>query len=165
METAQLLTSPLELLDRRAGEIKLVAERAEALLLGRIEQALPGDPGLAGDVREPARQVGDYRRGFQRRPGQVGRDHLGKPVQLGPRPLGIAHQMLIEHDAEVASTLTHLVERIAAAPEQVDQRDAFGIKQLEGEAHPLRRVLDAGEGVGNVREQVLAAAQVAALIA
>jgi len=115
----QLLDPPLQLLDRRARQIKLVAERAEALLLRGIEQALPGDAGLAGDLGEPAGQVGEDRRGLECRPGQVGRDHLGERIQLGPGPLGIAHQMLVEHDAEVARTLTHLLERIAAAAEQV----------------------------------------------
>ena len=82
------------------GQIELVAQRAQALLLGRIEQALPGDAGLAGDIGEPARQVSDHRRRLERRPGQVGRDHLRERVQLGPGPLGIAHQGFIQHDAE-----------------------------------------------------------------
>ena len=73
--------------------------------------------------------------------------------------------MLVQHDAEVTRPLAHLLERAAAAAEQVDQRDALGIEQLEGEPHPLGRVLDAGEGIGDVAEQVLAAAQVAALVA
>jgi POTRA domain, ShlB-type len=41
----------------------------------------------------------------------------------------------------------------------VDQGDALGIEQLEGEPHALGRVLDSGERVGDVAEQVLAAAQ------
>ena len=86
-------------------------------------------------------------------------------VELGPGPLGIAHQVLVQHDAEVTRALAHLLERAAAAAEQVDQRHAFGIEQLEGKPHPLGRILDAGEGVGDVGEQVLAAAQVAALVA
>ena len=73
--------------------------------------------------------------------------------------------MLVQDDAEVTGPLAHLLERAAAAAEQVDERHAFGIEQLEGKPHPLGRVLDAGEGVGDVAEQVLAAAQVAALVA
>jgi hypothetical protein len=33
--------------------------------------------------------------------------------------------VLIEHDAEIASPLAHIVERIAAVAQQVDQCDAF----------------------------------------
>ena len=73
--------------------------------------------------------------------------------------------MLVQHDAEVTGALAHLFERAAAAPEQVDQRHALGIEQLEGKPNPLGRILDAGEGVRDVTEQVLAAAQVAALVA
>ena len=122
-------------------------------------------PGLAGDIGEPAGEIGDHRRRLERRPGQVGRDHLSERVQLGPGPLGVAHQVLVQDDAEVTGPLAHLFERAAAAAEQVDQRHALGIEQLEREPHPLGRVLDAGEGVGDVSEQVLAAAQVAALVA
>ena len=86
-------------------------------------------------------------------------------VQLGAGPLGVAHQVLVQDDAEVTGPLAHLFERVAAAAEQVDERHALGIEQLEGEPHPLGRILDAGEGVGDVGEQVLAAAQVAALVA
>jgi hypothetical protein len=57
------------------------------------------------------------------------------------------------------------VGAIAAAAEQVDQRHALGVEQLEREPHALGRVLDASEGVGDFAEQVLAAAQVAALVA
>ena len=42
----------------RAGQVQFVVQRAEALLLRRIKQALPGDAGLAGDIGEPAGQVG-----------------------------------------------------------------------------------------------------------
>ena len=73
--------------------------------------------------------------------------------------------MLVQHDAEVTRPLAHLLERAAAVAQQVDQRHAFGIEQLEGEPNPLGRILDAGEGVGDVSQQVLAAAQVAALVA
>jgi hypothetical protein len=162
---AQLLNPPLELLDRRAGQIELIAQRTKVLLLGRIEQALPRDAGLAGDIGQPARQIGDHWRRLERRPGQVRRDHLGEGVELGPRTFGIAHQMLVQDNPEVTSSLTHLLERIAAAAEQVDQRDALGIEQLEDEPHALGRILDAGEGVGHICEQVLARAQVAALVA
>jgi hypothetical protein len=72
--------------------------------------------------------------------------------------------MLVQDDAEVTCPLAHLFERAAAAPEQVDQRDAFGVEQLEGESHPLGGILDARKGIGDVGEQVLAAAQVAALV-
>ena len=122
-------------------------------------------PGLAGDVGEPAGEVGEHRRRLERRPGQVGRDHLGKGVELGPGPLGIPHQVLVEHDAEVAGALAHLVQGAAAVAQQVDQRHALGIEQLEGEPDPLGRVLDPGEGIGDVREHVLAATQVAILVA
>jgi hypothetical protein len=50
----QLPNPSFELRDRALGQIQLVAERAEALLFRRVEQALPGDTGLAGDVGEPA---------------------------------------------------------------------------------------------------------------
>jgi hypothetical protein len=90
---------------------------------------------------------------------------LGERIELVSCPPGIAHQVLVEHDAEAACPLTHLLERIAAAAEQVDQRHALGIEQLEGKPHPLGRILDLCEGIGDVREQVLAAAQVAALVA
>jgi hypothetical protein len=40
---------------------------------------------------------------------------------------GIACQGFIAHNAEVARPFTHLLEHIAAAAQQVDQRDAFGI--------------------------------------
>ena len=162
---AKLVDPTLQLRDRALGQVELVAQRAEALLLGRIEQALPGDAGLAGDVGEPAREVGEDRRRLERRPGQVGRDHLGERVELGPGPLGIPHQVLVQHDAEVAGALAHLVQSAAAVAQQVDQRHALGIEQLEGEPDPLGRVLDPGEGVGDVREHVLAATQVAILVA
>jgi hypothetical protein len=160
-----LVDPTLQLRDRALGQVELVAERAQALVLGRIEQTLPGDAGLAGDVGEPAREVGDHRRRFQRRPGQVGRDHLGKRVELGPGPLGVPHQVLVQHDAEITSALAHLVKGAAAVAQQVDQRHAFGIEQLEGEPDALSRILDLGEGLGDVREQVLALAQVAVLVA
>jgi hypothetical protein len=35
------------------------------------------------------------------------------------------HQVLVQHNSEVTGSLTHLLERIAAAPEQVDQSDAL----------------------------------------
>jgi hypothetical protein len=41
--------------------------------------------------------------------------------------------VLVQDDAEVTGPLAHLVERVAAAAEQVDQRHAFGIEQLERE--------------------------------
>jgi hypothetical protein len=162
---AQLLNPPLQLLDRRAGQIELVAQRAEALLLGGIEQALPGDAGLAGHVGEPSREIGDHRRGLERCPGEVRRDHLRERIQLSPGPLGIAHQVLVQHDAEITRPLAHLFERIAAATEQVNERHALGVEQLEGKPHPLRRVFDAGKRIADISEQVLAAAQVAALVA
>jgi hypothetical protein len=125
-----------------------------------FEQALPGDPRLAGDVGEPAAQLGDHRRRLERRPGQVGRDHLAQGVELGPRPLGITHQMLVEDNPEVTRPLAHLFERTAAVAEQVDERHALGIEQLEREAHPLGRVLNAGKRVRDIGEQILAPAQV-----
>ena len=159
----QLPDPSFKLLDRRAGQIELVAQRPEALLLGRIEQALPGDAGLAGDIGEPARQIGDYRRRLERRPGQVRRDHLGECVQLRPGPLGIPHQVLVEHDAEVTGALTHLFQRAAA--QQVDERHTFGIEQLEREPNPLGWILDPRERVGDIGKQILAPAEVAALVA
>ena len=162
---AQLVDPTLQLRDRGLRQVQLIAKRAEALLLGRIEQTLPGDPGLAGDVGEPAREVGEHRRRLQRRPGQVGRDHLRQGVELGPGPLGVPHQVLVQHDAEVTSALAHLLQSTTAVAQQVDQRHALGIEQLEGEAYALGRVLDPGEGIGDVREHVLAATQVAILVA
>ena len=111
---AKLVDPTLELRDRALGQVELIAQRAEALILGRIEQALPGNAGLAGDIRKPAREVGDHRRRLERRPGQVGRDHLGQGVELGPGPLGVPHEVLVEHDAEVAGALPHLVQGAAA---------------------------------------------------
>jgi hypothetical protein len=73
--------------------------------------------------------------------------------------------MLVQDDAEIASPLTHLLKRAAAIPEQVDQRDPLGVEQLEREPHPLGRVLDPSEGIGDIAEQVLAAAEVPALVA
>jgi pyridine nucleotide-disulfide oxidoreductase len=78
---------------------------------------------------------------------------------------GIPHQVLVEHDAEVAGALPHLVESTAAIAQQVDERHAFGIEQLEGEPHALGRILDPGEGIGDVRQQVLAPAEMPILIA
>jgi hypothetical protein len=161
----QLPNPSFELPDRALGQVEPVAERAEALLLGSIEQTLPGNPSLAGDVGEPAGQVGDHRRRLERRPGQVRRDHLAQGVEIGPGPLGVTNQVLIEDDPEVASPLTHLIERTAAVAQQVDERHALGIEELEGKPHPLGRILDASEGVSYVAEQVLAPPQVAALVA
>ena len=62
-----------------------------------------------------------------------------KRVEPGPGPLGIPHPVLIQHDAEVPGTLAHLVQSAAAVAQQIDQRHALGIEQLEGEPHPLRR--------------------------
>ena len=104
--------------DAAAVRVELIAQRAQALVLGSIEQALPGDAGLAGDVGEPAREVGDHRRCLDRGPGQVGGDHLGQGVELGPGPLGIPHPVLVEHDAEIAGALAHLVESAAAIARQ-----------------------------------------------
>jgi hypothetical protein len=73
--------------------------------------------------------------------------------------------VLIQDDAEVTGPIPHLLQGPAAAPEQVDQRHALGIEQLEGKPHPFGRILDAGEGVGDVAQQVLAPAEVAALVA
>jgi hypothetical protein len=61
--------------------------------------------------------------------------------------------------------LTHLLERSATVAEQVDQCHTLGSEELEGKPHPLRRILDAGKGVSDVGEQVLAPPQVAAPVA
>jgi hypothetical protein len=60
---------------------------------------------------------------------------------------------------------SHLVQSATAVAQQVDQRHAFGIEQLEGEPDALGRILDPSEGIGDVPEQVFALAQVAVLIA
>jgi hypothetical protein len=73
--------------------------------------------------------------------------------------------VLVQDDAEVTGPLAQLFQRAAAVAQQVDERDALGIEQLEGEAYPLGRVLGAGEGVGDITDQILAPPQVAALIA
>jgi len=143
----------------RAGEIELVA------LLRCIEQAFPGDSCFAGDIGEPAGEIGDHRRRFERSPGEVGGDHLRERIELGAGALGVTHQVLVQDNAEVTSAVAHLFERAAAIAQQVDERNALGIEQLEREPHPLGRILDAGEGVGDVDQQVLAPAQVAALVA
>jgi hypothetical protein len=52
-DSLQLPDPPLQLLDRRNGEVELVAQRAEALVLRSVEQTLPGDAGLAGHLGEP----------------------------------------------------------------------------------------------------------------
>jgi hypothetical protein len=85
--------------------------------------------------------------------GEVRRNHLGERVELGARTLGIAHKGFIEHEAEVTGPLAHLLQCAAGVAQQVDQRYAFGIEQLEREAHPLGRVLDPGEGSLHVRLQ------------
>jgi hypothetical protein len=72
--------------------------------------------------------------------------------------------MLVQDDAEITGALAHLFERIAPAAEQVDERHAFGIEQLEGKPQPLGRVLDLHKGICHLGQQVLAPAQVAALI-
>jgi hypothetical protein len=72
--------------------------------------------------------------------------------------------VLVQDEAQITRALPHLLERIAAAAEQVDQRHAFGVEELEGEPHALGRILDLREGVGDIGEQVLAAAQMAILI-
>jgi hypothetical protein len=60
----------------------------------------------------------------------------------------------------------HLSEAHAVAvAQQVHERHAFGIKQLEGKPDPLGRILDPDEGVGDITEQVLASAKIAALVA
>jgi hypothetical protein len=105
--------------------------------------------------------VRDQRRRLERRPREVRRDHLRERVELGARPLGI---VLVEHDAEIASPPPHLLERIAAAAEQFDEGHALGIEQLERKPHPFGRVFDASESISDVREQVLAAAQMTVLI-
>jgi hypothetical protein len=73
--------------------------------------------------------------------------------------------VLVQHDAEITRPLAHLIERTAAAAEEVDERHALRIEQLEGEPDALGRILNAGEGVGDVAEQVLAPTQVTALVA
>jgi hypothetical protein len=73
--------------------------------------------------------------------------------------------VLVQDVPKVTGALAHLVQRAAAAAEQVDQRHTLGVEQLEGEANPRGRILDTGEGVGNVAERILAPAQVAALVA
>jgi len=90
---------------------------------------------------------------------------LRERIDLGAGALGVTHQVLVQDNAEVTSAVAHLFERAAAIAQQVDERNALGIEQLEREPHPLGRILDAGEGVGDVDQQVLAPAQVAALVA
>jgi hypothetical protein len=67
--------------------------------------------------------------------------------------------------AEVTGPLAHLLQRAAAIAQHVDQRHALGVEQLEGKPHPLGRVLDTGEGIRNISEQILAPTQIAALVA
>jgi hypothetical protein len=43
------------------------------------------------------------------------------------------------------------------------RRHALGTEQLEGEPDPFGRILDSGEGIGYVRQQVLTPAPVATL--
>jgi hypothetical protein len=73
--------------------------------------------------------------------------------------------MLVEDDAQVTSPLAHLLESPATVAQEIDQRHAFGVEQLEREPHPLRGILDPDEGVGDISKQLLAPAQVAALVA
>jgi hypothetical protein len=72
--------------------------------------------------------------------------------------------MLVQYDSQITSALAHLFECAAAVAQEIDERHAFGIEQLESNPNPLGRILNAGERVGDVLEQVLAAAQ-AALVA
>jgi hypothetical protein len=39
-------------------------------------------------------------------------------VQLGAGLLGVPHQMLVEHDAEIAGTLAHFVQRTKNRPRE-----------------------------------------------
>jgi hypothetical protein len=89
---------------------------------------------------------------------------LREHIQLGPGALGVAHEVLIQDDAEIPRPLPHLLERVAAAAEQIDERHTLGIEPLEREPHPLGRILDAGEGVSDIREQIVGPAQVAILV-
>jgi hypothetical protein len=96
---------------------------------------------------------------------RTGTSNSKSAVTSTPSAGAAPHQVLVQDDAEIASPLTHLFECAAPVAEQVDQLHAFGIEQLEGKPHALGRILDAGERVGDIGQQVLAAAQVAALVA
>ena len=86
-------------------------------------------------------------------------------VHLVLGPLGVADQVFVEHDAEIAGPLADGFQCRAAADQHVDHRDTFGIEQLEGEPQPLRRVPGILEGLGDVVQKVFGAADVAVLIA
>jgi 4'-phosphopantetheinyl transferase EntD len=58
--------------------------------------------------------------------------------------------VLVEHDAEVAGALAHLVQSTTAVAQEVDERHTLGIEQLEGEPHALGRIFDPGEGIRDV---------------
>jgi hypothetical protein len=73
--------------------------------------------------------------------------------------------VLVQDDAEVTRPLAHLFQRAPAMAQQVDERHTLGVEQLEGEPDALGRILDPGKRVGDVTEQILAPAQIAALVA
>ena len=75
-------------------------------------------------------------------------------TRLAYKPLtGAILAAEVQHDAEVASPLAHLFQCATAVAQQVDERHALGIEELERKPHPLGWVLDAGKGVGYIAEQ------------
>jgi hypothetical protein len=68
-------------------------------------------------------------------------------------------QVLVQDDAEGTRTLSHLLQRATTVTQQVDSATPSEPKSLKARRDAFGRVLDAGEGVSDVAEQVLAPAQ------
>jgi hypothetical protein len=96
---------------KKSGEVVITSGELSALGKPTFDGLIVGDPGLAGDIGEPTGEIRDYRRNLERRTGEVRRHHLAQRVELGPGPLGIAHQVLVQDDAEITRPLPHLFKR------------------------------------------------------
>ena len=107
---------------------------------------------LVGSPPLPQKRIRSMRKNSLRLPG------------TGPGPLGVPHQGFIEHDAEVTGSLPHFLEHAAAPWSRLTSATPSESNGFEGEPDALGRVLDAGKRVGDLAAQVLAAAEVPALV-
>jgi hypothetical protein len=95
---------------------------------------------------------------------RIGRDHLRERVELSPGPLRVLHEVLVENDAEVTGGVR--ISSSAPLPSQSRLTSATPSESNSlKKAHTSARIFDPREGIGDVAEQILAQAQVAALIA